>query len=238
MTYLQYIQTHLRAYPPSALPLLLGAAAVTLLLALVAGELAMIGLFVVILMLVVYGDPGRAVPMADGMVVAPADAMITALEQHTGLPLIFEQANDQIEHFTRLTMRQRVFGGRTLRAPITGTVVEIVGSTSIGTAADDAAALPLWQRYAEMSVLLRDPSGQEYALAVRAPLVPNQIWMTITTGQTVQAGDRIGLIALIGVVDLYLPDQKIMYKASGQRTVAGETVIAVASGPAPVFRTI
>ena len=45
-------------------------------------------------------------------------------------------------------------------------------------------------------------------------------------GQVVQAGQRIGLIRFGSRVDVYLPDGQTSFVAVGQRSIAGETVLA------------
>ena len=59
-----------------------------------------------------------------------------------------------------------------------------------------------------------------------AGLVARRIVPFVREGQTVAAGDRIGLIRFGSRVDVYLPEGGKPLVAEGQTAMAGETVIA------------
>ena len=113
-------------------------------------------------------------------------------------------------------------------------MVEIIEHAGTSTEQDQG----FLNRTDQTLILLRDDNGAEIALDIRAPIIPGQIWLTIAPGNRVEAGDRIGLIAVIGTIRLYLPAAKTLYKSVSQRVMAGETVMAVATGPVPGFRTV
>ena len=57
-------------------------------------------------------------------------------------------------------------------------------------------------------------------------LLARRIVKFVNDGDEVQAGQRIGLIRFGSRVDVYLPDGQISFVAVGQRSNAGETVLA------------
>ncbi len=59
-----------------------------------------------------------------------------------------------------------------------------------------------------------------------AGLLARRIVKFVNDGDEVQAGQRIGLIRFGSRVDVYLPDGQISFVAVGQRSIAGETVLA------------
>ena len=59
-----------------------------------------------------------------------------------------------------------------------------------------------------------------------AGLIARRIVPFVQEGQTVSAGDRIGMIRFGSRVDVYLPDGIQPLVAEGQTAIAGETVIA------------
>jgi phosphatidylserine decarboxylase len=72
-----------------------------------------------------------------------------------------------------------------------------------------------------------------------AGLVARRIIRFVGEGDSVMAGQRIGLIRFGSRVDVYLPAGHNSRIALGQRAVAGETVLAdlAASEPARLGRT-
>ncbi|MBC7577168.1 MAG: phosphatidylserine decarboxylase family protein, partial [Tardiphaga sp.] len=59
-----------------------------------------------------------------------------------------------------------------------------------------------------------------------AGLVARRIMAFVKEGDTVAAGERIGLIRFGSRVDVYLPEATSPQVVLGQRTIAGETVLA------------
>ena len=66
-----------------------------------------------------------------------------------------------------------------------------------------------------------------------AGLVARRILCLVAEGQSLRAGERIGLIRFGSRLDVYLPAGVAPLVAVGQTTVAGETVIADLSATEP-----
>jgi phosphatidylserine decarboxylase len=71
-----------------------------------------------------------------------------------------------------------------------------------------------------------------------AGLVARRIVPFVQAGQTVAAGDRIGMIRFGSRVDVYLPESSRALVAEGQIATAGETILADLASPngGPNFR--
>jgi phosphatidylserine decarboxylase len=71
-----------------------------------------------------------------------------------------------------------------------------------------------------------------------AGLVARRIVPFVQEGQTVAAGDRIGMIRFGSRVDVYLPEGSRALVAEGQTALAGETILAdiASANAAPSFR--
>ena len=88
------------------------------------------------------------------------------------------------------------------------------------------------------SILLSLPTGQEVVIVQIAGLIARRILCDIHEGQSIAAGQRIGIIRFGSRTDLYLPEGTQPLVAAGQRMIGGETVIAElrpVAAPAPVF---
>jgi phosphatidylserine decarboxylase len=59
-----------------------------------------------------------------------------------------------------------------------------------------------------------------------AGLIARRIVCFVREGQSINAGDRIGLIRFGSRVDVYLPEGARPLVAEGQLSIAGETVLA------------
>jgi len=68
--------------------------------------------------------------------------------------------------------------------------------------------------------------GTDVACVQIAGLVARRILCTLSEGQAVRAGQRLGIIRFGSRVDVYLPKGVAPLVAVGQRAIAGETVIA------------
>src|SRR3546814_15393913 len=75
--------------------------------------------------------------------------------------------------------------------------------------------------------------GQSLAFVQIAGLVARRIVCKLTEGQTVVAGERMGMIRFGSRVDVYLPSGVATLVIEGQRRVAAETVLADLSPAEP-----
>ena len=229
MMILTSLRTHLSAFPPMLLPVLLAAAVISALLMAVSGFLGTLGLVLVGTMAAVYADPERAVPvLGPAGVIAPIDGRFVTGETPVGLPLAFEQAKDQQEHYTRLHLVQSFSGARTLRMPTDGTLVEILRLSNDPQEAAVDGGKPLTPWRDEVSLLIRGDNDVEYALVLQAPFVPRQIWLTVKEGDQLKAGDRMGLVLGWTTAELYVPANPPLRVAPTHHLYGGETVIQAA----------
>ena len=70
-----------------------------------------------------------------------------------------------------------------------------------------------------------------------AGLVARRILSFVREGDSVAAGERIGLIRFGSRVDVYLPAGTAPKVMLGQRSIAGETILAVLGDDEPVTGT-
>ncbi|MDE1931458.1 MAG: phosphatidylserine decarboxylase, partial [Alphaproteobacteria bacterium] len=77
-----------------------------------------------------------------------------------------------------------------------------------------------------MAIRLALPDGTEIAVVQIAGLIARRILCELTEGQSVVAGQRLGLIRFGSRTDLYLPPAWSHFAIVGQRMVGGETVLA------------
>ena len=201
------------------------AGALTLVLALMAWEtLAWPMAGVTLWVLAFFRDPARVVPQGDDLIVAPADGMVTLI-QNVMPPR--EMAGPEClgdVPMTRVSIFMSVFDVHINRTPIAGTVKQVVYISGKFLNADLDKASEDNER---QHILVERPDGVRIGFTQIAGLVARRIVPFVKPGDMVTAGQRIGLIRFGSRVDVYLPQGTAPKVALGQRIVAGETVLAV-----------
>ncbi|RJF91580.1 phosphatidylserine decarboxylase [Sphingomonas cavernae] len=171
-----------------------------------------------------FRDPVRSVPQGEGLIVAPADGMITLIQNV--LPPREMAGPDGLGDvpMTRVSIFMSVFDVHINRSPIGGTVKNVVYISGKFLNADLDKASEDNER---QHILVEDRNGLRIGFTQIAGLVARRIVPFVKPGDIVAAGQRIGLIRFGSRVDVYLPAGTAPRVALGQRIVAGETILAV-----------
>jgi phosphatidylserine decarboxylase len=191
----------------------------TLLLFLVVDVLGWIALVVTLWVVYFFRDPDRVTPLRDGLVVAPADGRIIAVQRLR--PPMELGLGDQER--VRISTFLSVFDVHVNRAPIAGRIARslYVPGAFLNAAVDKAS-----EQNERRALIIESPAGDEIAVVQIAGLVARRIVTFAGEGDTVGIGQRFGLIRFGSRVDVYLPPGKTPLVAIGQRAIAGETVLA------------
>jgi phosphatidylserine decarboxylase len=171
-----------------------------------------------------FRDPKRAVPQDDRFIIAPADGMVTLI-QHVPPPRELtgpEGLGDK--PLTRVSIFMSVFDVHINRAPIAGTIAQIVYIAGKFVNADLDKASEDNER---QHILIERHDGVRIGFTQIAGLVARRILPFVKRGDTVAAGQRVGLIRFGSRVDVYLPEGTAPRVSLGQRCVAGETVLGI-----------
>ena len=166
-----------------------------------------------------FRDPPRVTPVRSGLVVSPADGVVQMIQPavppaELGLPA---------RPLARVSVFMNVFDVHVNRIPADGVVTGLAYRPGAFFNASLDKASELNER---QSLRLGLPDGRELVVVQIAGLVARRIRCDVRAGQVLRAGERIGLIRFGSRVDVYLPDTVAPLVAVGQRTVAGETVLA------------
>jgi phosphatidylserine decarboxylase len=200
------------------------AAAICLAFALMAWEtLAWPMAGVTLWVLAFFRDPIRTVPQGDDLIIAPADGMVTLIQNV--LPPREMAGSEGLgdEPMTRVSIFMSVFDVHINRTPIAGTVKQVVYIAGKFLNADLDKASEDNER---QHILVERRDGVRIGFTQIAGLVARRIVPFVKPGDMVAAGQRIGLIRFGSRVDVYLPAGTAPKVALGQRIVAGETVLA------------
>lgn len=201
-------------------------AAITLVLFWIWQPLGWIGVGLTVWCYYFFRDPKRSVPLADGLIISPADGVISLIEP--AVPPA--ELGMGPEALTRVSVFMNVFNCHVNRAPIAGRVMAIAYrpgkffNASLDKASSDNE---------RNSLCLELPDGRQIAVVQIAGLVARRIVCFVQQGKALNTGERFGLIRFGSRVDVYLPEGVQPMVALGQSMVAGETVIADLNSTAP-----
>ncbi|MFN5129042.1 MAG: phosphatidylserine decarboxylase [Sphingomonadaceae bacterium] len=201
----------------------LTAAGITLFFAFMAWEtLAWPMAAVTIWTLAFFRDPVRATPIDERFIVAPADGLVTLIEQ---VPPPVELRGPEglgDQPMTRVSIFMSVFDVHINRTPIRGTIKRVVYIAGKFLSADlDKAS----EENERQHFLVERGDGVRIGFTQIAGLVARRIVAFVKEGDSVANGQRVGLIRFGSRVDVYLPHGTSSRVIKGQRCVAGETVL-------------
>ena len=166
-----------------------------------------------------FRDPPRVTPLRDGLIVAPGDGRIAAIERvRPPLELGLGDAPR-----VRISTFLSVFDVHINRAPVAGRITRsvYVPGSFLNAALDKAS-----EENERRALVIATAGGAEVAVVQIAGLIARRIVTFVKEGDDVGIGGRLGLIRFGSRVDLYLPPEQGALVAVGQRAVGGETIMA------------
>jgi phosphatidylserine decarboxylase len=166
-----------------------------------------------------FRHPPRVPPTRPGLIVAPADGLICVVDEELppaelGLPAT---------PLPRISIFLSVLDAHVQRAPISGEVVAVEHRAGLFGSADLAAASADNERN---SIVIRTSDGVEVVAVQIAGLLARRIVCNVKVGDKLTIGDTYGLIRFGSRLDTYLPVGSNVLITTGQRTLAGETILA------------
>jgi phosphatidylserine decarboxylase len=165
-----------------------------------------------------FRDPRRVTPVREGLIVSPADGRISQVAL-AAPPAELEMG---VAPRPRVSIFMSVFDVHVNRSPASGPIERIAYRPGKFINADlDKAS----EENERNGLVIRTPAGRVGVVQI-AGLLARRIVCFVREGQSVSAGDRIGLIRFGSRVDVYLPEGTRPIVSEGQLSVAGETVLA------------
>ncbi len=175
-----------------------------------------------------FRDPERVVPQNDSFIVAPADGLVTLIEEVE--PPVELQIDDGSgsrglghDKLIRVSIFMSVFDVHINRAPIGGTVRRVIYIPGKFMNADVDKASEENER---QHILIERGDGLLIGFTQIAGLVARRIIPFVKPGDMLAVGQRVGLIRFGSRVDVLLPKGTAPKVLMGQRVIAGETILA------------
>lgn len=166
-----------------------------------------------------FRHPPRVAPTRPGVVVAPADGLVTLIENvrppaELGMP---------DAPMTRVSIFLSIFDAHVQRAPVAGEVVTVKYRPGEFRSADKDTASEVNECNA---VWFRTADGVDVAAVQIAGLIARRIVCSAGAGDKVELGETYGLIRFGSRLDTYFPADARVLVEIGQRAIGGETVLA------------
>lgn len=199
-------------------------AAVTVVLFVLWAPLGWVGVGLTVWCYYFFRDPERVPPARDGLVISPADGIVSLIEPAVPPAELGLSAAP----LTRVSIFMSVFNCHVNRSPVAGRITAIAYrpgkffNASLDKASSD-------NERNSLSIEMAD--GRHLVVVQIAGLVARRIVSFVSEDATLRAGDRFGLIRFGSRLDVYLPDGVVPLVELGQTMVAGETVLADLTAP-------
>ena len=194
-------------------------AGITLVLFLIWGPLGWLGTGLTVWCYYFFRDPVRVTPAREGLMVSPADGVVSLLEP--AVPPAELGLGDA--PMTRVSVFMSVFNCHVNRLPLAGRITRVAYrpgkflNASLDKASSDNE---------RNGLAVETADGRRYGVVQIAGLVARRILCEVKEGQALMTGERFGLIRFGSRLDIYLPEGVNPLVCIGQTMIAGETVIA------------
>ncbi|MEO6432565.1 MAG: phosphatidylserine decarboxylase [Sphingomicrobium sp.] len=174
-----------------------------------------------------FRDPIRVTPRSDKWITAPADGLVILISKVPPPPELRGSEGMPDGDYTRVSIFMSVFDVHINRAPISGRVKRMayVPGKFVNADLDKASEDNERQHF-----LIERDDGLKIGFTQIAGLIARRIMAFVREGDTVEAGQRVGLIRFGSRVDVYLPAGTVPRVLLGQRSIAGETIIGEVGG--------
>lgn len=200
-------------------PFIAAFAVVTLILFFLWVPLGWLGVLATAWCVYFFRDPVRVVPTRPGLVVAPADGLVSAIGQAVP-PRELDLGEEPL---TRVSIFLNVFNVHVNRIPIDGRVSKVHYHPGKFLSANlDKAS----EENERCGAVIDMTDGRKIAVVQIAGLVARRIINNLTDGATCRVGHRFGLIRFGSRTDVYLPPGVAPLVVVGQTMIGGETVVA------------
>ena len=208
---------------PEGHKFILGFAVAALILFLLAPPLGWLGVIATLACAYFFRDPERVTPQRPGLVVSSGDGKVVSIGT---VPAAKELAlGDAL--FTRVSVFLSVLDVHVVRSPVAGRVVRsaYMPGKFLNAELDKAS-----EENERRAMVIETPAGEKIGVVLIAGLIARRIVTFANEGDSVAAGERIGLIRFGSRVDVYMPAGAEVMAAAGQTAIGGETVLAELPG--------
>ena len=166
-----------------------------------------------------FRNPKRKTPEIPNSIISSADGRVCLIDKASP-PAEIEMGSDEM---LRICVFMNVFNVHINRSPIAGTINKIVYKEGyFFNASLDKAS----EKNERSSIVVENQKGTKIVVVQIAGLIARRILGFVSTNQSIDQGERYGLIRFGSRVDIYLPLNSNVNCNVGDKVIAGETLLA------------
>ena len=164
-----------------------------------------------------FRNPERNIPSGKNLIISPADGKIIEVRNVTEDRILKSRT-------TKISIFMNIFNVHINRIPCSGRIFDIIYNKGKFISANmEKASLENEQN----AVVLETPSGDKILFVQIAGLIARRIVCRLKKGESVEIGQRFGLIRFGSRVDVYLPTDADVKVTIGQKVKGGESILAI-----------
>ena len=191
---------------------------ITIILLIFNSFLGSIGLLLTVWVYYFFRDPERVIIGDDNYLVSPADGEVIKVEEVEGP----KEIGLDKKKFKKISIFMNIFDCHVNRTPCSGTVEEILYKPGkFFNASLDKASEDNERNYYK----IKENNGEEIIIVQIAGLIARRIVCETNKEQSLNQGDRIGMIRFGSRADIFYENYEPLVKV-GQKTISGETLLA------------
>ena len=191
----------------------------TFILLLINNYLGLMALILTIWVYYFFRDPERFPIKDENYLISPADGKITQIMEINGP----KELGLEGKKYTKISIFMDVLSCHVNRVPYTGTIHKIFYKPGkYINATLDKASEDNERNYLQ----IKNSNGDEIIIVQIAGMIARRIVCDVKEGDSINQGDRFGMIRFGSRVDLYFANYNLLVR-NGQNTVAGETLLAI-----------
>jgi phosphatidylserine decarboxylase len=162
-----------------------------------------------------FRNPSRVIPQGPGLIVAPGDGRVLAIEEEFEPRFIKDRS-------IRISIFLNVFDVHINRLPCEGIIEDVQYQPGLFLVASKPDAT---LRNEQNAVMIRTPQGAKVLCVQVAGLIARRIVCWVSPGDRAVRGERFGLIRFGSRMDTFLPIGTAVKVAVGNRVKGGETIL-------------
>jgi phosphatidylserine decarboxylase len=162
-----------------------------------------------------FRNPSRVIPQGPGLIVAPGDGRVLAIEEEFEPRFIKDRS-------IRISIFLNVFDVHINRLPCEGVIEDVQYQPGLFLVASKPDAT---LRNEQNAVMIRTPQGAKVLCVQVAGLIARRIVCWISPGDRAVRGERFGLIRFGSRMDTFFPIGTAVKVAVGDRVKGGETIL-------------
>ena len=166
-----------------------------------------------------FRNPVRYTPQHQSLIISPADGRIISVTKAVPPKKLELDGND----FTKISIFMNIFDVHVNRSPMEGSIIK---KSHFPGSFIDASLDKASEKNEQLCITMNTTYGKNIAFVQIAGLVARRILCSVYEGCELKCGQQFGIIRFGSRVDVWLPNPIFIKVLVGQRTYAGETILA------------